>query len=476
METGMDHQAAMKLHPLTLRFTGDSSNLEAQFSIENIRASLPQNRVAMVTALFFYSIFGILDVLLMPEQKSTAWFIRYAVVAPMIVVGLLLSYTKAFERYVNPLVAFGSIVAGGGIICMIITATPLVSYVYYAGIVLVLMWTYTFARIPFLWATFSGWVLVVLYEIAAVWISQTPFVVLLSNNFFFISANIIGMIACYSLEYSSRSNFFLTRQIDREREKTAGVNRELECQKEEYRAVNLTLEQEVSERRRAEETLTRSEAQYRLLAENVHDSILTLDLDLRFTYASPSVMRLTGYSPQEIMQLRVEQLFTPESYALARQVLSEELARNRQPEPIDRHVPRTLELELLRKDGDTLWIELTTTFIWDDQARPVNILVVARDISKRKQAEGERERLVRELQQALADVKTLRGLIPICASCKKIRDDQGYWKQIEGYISEHSDAVFSHGICPECMEKLYPGFLEKKKDAAPTPDPAVESK
>jgi PAS domain S-box-containing protein len=239
--------------------------------------------------------------------------------------------------------------------------------------------------------------------------------------------------------------------------------------------VNLTLEQEVAERRRAEETLTRSEARYRLLAENVHDSILTLDLDLRFTYASPSVMRLTGFSPEEIGQLRVEQLFTPESYALARQVLSEELARNRQPEPIDRHVPRTLELELLRKDGGTLWIELTTTFIWDDQARPVNILVVARDISKRKQAEGERERLVRELRQALADVKTLRGLIPICASCKKIRDDQGYWKQIEGYISEHSDAVFSHGICPECMEKLYPGLLEKKA-AAPTTDPAEKPK
>ncbi len=221
----MDHQAAMKLHPLTLRFTGDSSSLETRFHIENIRASLPQNRAAMVTALFFYSIFGVLDVLLMPEQKSTAWFIRYAVVAPMIVAGLLLSYTKAFERYVNPLVAFGSIVAGGGIICMIITATPLVSYVYYAGIVLVFMWTYTFARIPFLWATFSGWVLVVLYEAAAVWISQTPFAVLISNNFFFISANIIGMIACYSLEYSGRRNFFLTQQIDREREKTAAVNR-----------------------------------------------------------------------------------------------------------------------------------------------------------------------------------------------------------------------------------------------------------
>lgn len=85
------------------------------------------------------------------------------------------------------------------------------------------------------------------------------------------------------------------------------------------------------------------------------------------------------------------------------------------------------------------------------------------EITERKRADLERELLVHELQQALSDVKTLRGLIPICANCKKIRDDQGYWKQIESYISEHSAAVFSHSICPQCMQKLYPDFLDRKK-------------
>jgi len=67
----------------------------------------------------------------------------------------------------------------------------------------------------------------------------------------------------------------------------------------------------------------------------------------------------------------------------------------------------------------------------------------------------------RELEAALNEVKTLRGLIPICASCKKIRDDKGYWNQIESYISEHSDAEFSHGICPDCKHTLYPGLFKK---------------
>ena len=78
------------------------------------------------------------------------------------------------------------------------------------------------------------------------------------------------------------------------------------------------------------------------------------------------------------------------------------------------------------------------------------------EIDERKRAETEKEKLIAELQAALSKVKTLSGLFPICASCKKIRDDSGYWNQIESYIRDHSEAEFSHSICPECAKKLYP--------------------
>ena len=81
----------------------------------------------------------------------------------------------------------------------------------------------------------------------------------------------------------------------------------------------------------------------------------------------------------------------------------------------------------------------------------------------RQRGELERERLLAELKEALAKVKTLRGLIPICASCKKIRDDQGYWQQVEVYVRERSEAQFSHGICPDCMTELYPEFAKDTK-------------
>ncbi len=87
-------------------------------------------------------------------------------------------------------------------------------------------------------------------------------------------------------------------------------------------------------------------------------------------------------------------------------------------------------------------------------ARINSALRLKREMDQRKRHEA-------ELERALAEIKVLRGFIPICASCKKIRDDKGYWSQVEEYISERSEAKFTHGICPDCMDKLYPGVRRK---------------
>ena len=84
---------------------------------------------------------------------------------------------------------------------------------------------------------------------------------------------------------------------------------------------------------------------------------------------------------------------------------------------------------------------------------------LAREIEKRAALEQEQGKLIQNLQRAIAEVKTLKGIIPICASCKNIRDDKGYWNQVEEYVQNHTDAEFSHGICPDCMEKLYPEYM-----------------
>ena len=90
------------------------------------------------------------------------------------------------------------------------------------------------------------------------------------------------------------------------------------------------------------------------------------------------------------------------------------------------------------------------------EGRVASVVCISKDITERKRVELERERLIQELQEALAKVQTLSGLLPICAHCKKIRDDQGYWTRIESYISAHTQAAFSHGICPDCARDEFP--------------------
>jgi len=103
--------------------------------------------------------------------------------------------------------------------------------------------------------------------------------------------------------------------------------------------------------------------------------------------------------------------------------------------------------------GETYYASYARWFSFHVNPFRAGISVLFRDISERKNAESERERLVRELQAALSQVRTLRGLIPICAWCKKIRNDQGYWEQLELYIKGHSEADFTHGMCPDCARR-----------------------
>lgn len=112
------------------------------------------------------------------------------------------------------------------------------------------------------------------------------------------------------------------------------------------------------------------------------------------------------------------------------------------------------------KDGTYKWIlDRGRVLSWTKEGRPLRIVGTHTDITLRKEAEIEGQRLVQELQEALGKVKRLSGLLPICAACKRVRDDQGYWKQIENYIRDHSEADFSHGLCPDCAKKLYPDLL-----------------
>ena len=209
---------------------------------------------------------------------------------------------------------------------------------------------------------------------------------------------------------------------------------------------------DITKRKRVEEALQESELKLHSVTETAKDAIISSDETGIITSCNKSFQNLFGYEKQEIIGQPLTVLM-PRSFveshkrAMANHVKTGE----------SRVIGQTVELTGLTKGGLEFPLELSIS-TWKVGGKTYYTGII-RDISERKQIENERNQLIKSLQDSLATIKTLSGMLPICASCKNIRDDKGYWNQIETYLSKHSKAKFSHGICPECAKKLYPDYV-----------------
>jgi PAS domain S-box-containing protein len=211
------------------------------------------------------------------------------------------------------------------------------------------------------------------------------------------------------------------------------------------------ISQDITERKEMEERLRESEERYRNLFQNNHAIQLVIDPDSgNIVDANPAACRYYGYDMGSFSALKITDINT-----LSDDHVYEDLARAGAEEGDHFYFSHRLA------NGEIRPVEVYSGPITLMGKRLLYSIV--HDISDRKRAEEEKERLILELRDALSNIRTLRGLIPICSSCKKILNDKGYWEQMELYIRDHSEADFSHGICPECAEELYPEFYKKKQ-------------
>lgn len=139
-----------------------------------------------------------------------------------------------------------------------------------------------------------------------------------------------------------------------------------------------------------------------------------------------------------------------------------ETARKAFKEKISHWVPTIgFDRQYQRKNGEYVDVMIIDRLVYDENKAVVGIRSTVQENISIKMVQMERDKLMNELTEALRKIKTLNGLVPICASCKKIRDDEGFWNDVETYVADHSEAKFSHGICPDCMRKLYPEEYER---------------
>ncbi len=177
----------------------------------------------------------------------------------------------------------------------------------------------------------------------------------------------------------------------------------IEGRTSELAKANKQLHQEISDRLQTEEALQKIEEKYRLLAENVIDTICIIDLStMKITFVSPSVEKILGYTDKELVSQPIDYALTPEAKTTVMSVLKEEMQRN-EDETADPSRSETLELEQIHKNGSKVWTEITATFLRDEEGRPVGILSVTRDISIRKQAERDIHILTQKLIKAQED-------------------------------------------------------------------------
>ena len=219
---------AMTYNKLTLSFTGHLSVFEPEFLNDYFVKALNPFRFSLILAMIFYSAFALLDSVTVPELKNIFWFIRFAIVLPVLLSVFTFTYFKTFRKYMQFIITCIMFITGFGIIIMIILAAKVSNYSYYAGLILIFIFGYTFIKARFIYASYAGWLIVIAYEISAIWISDTPSTILVNNNFFFISSNIIGMFVGYSLELSSRRDFYMRKLLQMEQEKVKSANSTLE--------------------------------------------------------------------------------------------------------------------------------------------------------------------------------------------------------------------------------------------------------
>ena len=246
----------MKLNPFTLSFKKD---IEEEFLSDYHKKSIMQVRISFLLALLLYGLYGLLDMHIQSDIRYLFWLIRFSVMIPIGLLIFVSSFSQNFYKYRDISLAFCMILYGFSLMVMLYLSPKPFDFAYYATLIITFIFIYIFISIRFIPAILTSIIILLMYEFTAIWFIHTPAAMLTKYNFFFISINIIGMFAAYSIEFYARRDFFIARLIEGSRLELDYLNKDLEKRVEEktfqLEVSNKGLKKEIAFRKKAENQL-----------------------------------------------------------------------------------------------------------------------------------------------------------------------------------------------------------------------------
>lgn len=203
---------------------------------------------------------------------------------------------------------------------------------------------------------------------------------------------------------------------------------------------------DISEQRQRQAALRESEQRFRLAFDDGPIGMALVNPQGRFLRTNRALSGILGYSEAELREIDFQSITHPDDLEKDLDYLQQTLA--------GKILSYQMEKRYFDKNRQIVFVRLSVSLIRDPDGEPFYFVVQVENITELKNREVERENMIAELRESLARVKTLSGLIPICGWCKNVRADKGYWQTVEQYVLSQTEATFSHGICPECQEKL----------------------
>ncbi len=393
----------MKLHPVTLAFTGNQSALESEFAVYYFKKNLSHVRFCHYISLLFYLFSSVIDFAFFPAEIVPFWIIRYGIVVPFFVVGIVITYWPVYQRIWQQLSCWYILITGGSFIAFIMLGSGPDRYTYYIGVSVCMIFGYAYIRERFLWASTAGCALLVLFWVVSASV-QLPIKELLVLGFYLFVINSLGMLIAYSYEIESRKDFFLNHLLTLEKQKVdslaTGLEKTVEKRTQALRRSNEELTREVLQRKTMEVALRTSEERYRSLQSNIPIGLYRV-ADGRLLSVNPTMAKIfRSDSERNLLERPVENFFCDpkELEDVVSQLMTQDSIEN-------------VEVRLCRADGSKLTGLVNIIRVASNNKHAFYYDGTLEDITERKKMEAEKETLMTQLRQAykMEAIGTLAG-------------------------------------------------------------------